>query len=239
MKKLIAGVFVLLAVAAKAQAPNYDDLRILFADGNYEKLVAKAEGYSNKEDNKKDPLPHFWLGRGLYAISVTNSTDEKFKNAYKESVTSIGKAIKLDSDGSLQKEYEEFFTEYRTSLVERIRNDVEDPKTKASAWVVKYYKIDPNSPGAKYLEGVFKFRAADKTGAGTAWKDADAKVAKLSGVENWNPADKELLKIGVIQTAKTYMVMKQTDKAKNVLGKVKQWYEEDKEFMDEYDEIVN
>lgn len=239
MKKLVLGTLLLVAGLAKAQAPTYDDLRILFADGNYEKLIRSSEHYTNSDKTKNDPLPHMWLARGLYKMSQSGTDDEKYKNAYKEAINSIGKAIKYDKSGEVQSEYAEFFTEFRTSMVELIRNDVEDTKVKSSGWVVKYYKLDVNSVGAKYLEGVFKFRSNDKSGANTAWKDAEARLAKVTSIENWGKADVELLKIGVLQTAAAYISMKQTEKAKTLLGKVKQWFEEDEEFMAKYDEIVN
>jgi hypothetical protein len=239
MKKLIAVVFLLAAGLAKAQAPNYDDLRILYADGNYDKLIRSAENYSTNEKTKKDALPHFWLGRGLYSVSLSGTDEEKYKNAFKESVNSIGKAIKLDKSGEVLQEYDDFLTEYKTAIVERIRNDIDDPKVKNSAWVVKYYKMDPNSVGTKYVEGYFKYKNADKTGANTLWKDADTKLKAISSIEGWDEPDVELLKMGVLATASMYKSSKQVDKARALLGSVKQWYEEDDEFMSKYDEIVN
>lgn len=239
MKKLIAGVFLLFVGLAKAQAPDYDDLRILFADGNYEKLIRSAENYSTNDKSKKDALPHFWLGRGLYAMSLSGTAEEKYKNAFKESVNSIGKAVKLDKSGEVLKEYEEFLVEYKTAIVERIQNDMDDAKVKNSAWVVKYYKMDANSVGAKYLEGYFKFKNNDKSGANIAWKDADTKLKAITSIDGWQEPDVELLKMGTLATAEMYKSMKQVDKARALLGSVKQWYEEDKDFMEKYDDIVN
>jgi hypothetical protein len=45
--------------------------------------------------------------------------------------------------------------------------------------------------------------------------------------------------MGVIQTAECYVSSRQVDKAKTLLGKVAQWFEEDEEFKAKYDEIVN
>ncbi|MFN5910701.1 MAG: hypothetical protein ACK45H_05135, partial [Bacteroidota bacterium] len=60
-----------------AQPPKYDDLKILYADANYEKLVKVAENYSLKEELKKDALPFLWLAKGLYKISLSGTDDEK------------------------------------------------------------------------------------------------------------------------------------------------------------------
>src|SRR5574343_300803 len=125
MKKII-GIFILLlsVFTAKAQAPNYDDLKILYADANYEKLVKVAENYTLKDELKKDPIPFIWLGKGLYKLSLSGSSDEKFKNAYKDAVAAVGKAIKNDKDGTALSDFQDFVDEFQGSMVEMINNDL-------------------------------------------------------------------------------------------------------------------
>ena len=70
VRHLILSLFIGLAgLSASAQAPSYDYLLVLFVDGEYEKLVKKAEKYTLNEKTKKDPIPWFYLSKGLYAIS--------------------------------------------------------------------------------------------------------------------------------------------------------------------------
>lgn len=245
MKKLVLIPLLLVAGFVKAQPPIYNDLRILYADGNYEKLVRVASGYTDKEKTKTDALPYLWLGRGLYKIDISNSGDEQYKTAYKDAVAAIGKSIKMDKTGEVQAEYKEFFDQFKTSLVERVKNEVSSEKPtpaeykKAMGWATKYYKLDPNSVGAKYFEGACKFKNNDKGGATALWKDAETRFNKITTIEDWSPADKEMLKLGVVHAADCMVAVKQADKAKAMLGKVKQWYEDDEEFMAKYDAIVN
>src|SRR4051812_45411801 len=123
MKKLVLAAILFISGFASAQAPTYDDLQILYADGNYDKLVKSSESYTQKDKSKTDALPYFWLGRGLYKISQSGSDEEKYKNAYKDAIGAIGKAIKQDKAGDVQREYAEFFEEFKMSLVEMIAND--------------------------------------------------------------------------------------------------------------------
>lgn len=240
MKKLVLVTVLLIAGFVRAQSPTYDDLRILYADGNYDKLIKSSESYTQKDKSKADALPYLWLGRGLYKVSQSGNDEEKYKNAYKDAIGAIGKAIKLDKGGDVQREYAEFFEEFKMSMVEMINNDMSIPDyKKASSWVLKYYKLDPTSLGAKYLEGACKFRNADKGGANACWKDAEKRLSSISSIDDWSKADRELLKQGVMQTADCYVSTKQTDKAKALLGKVAQWYEDDEEFRTKYDQIVN
>lgn len=240
MKKLVLATALLIAGFVSAQGPSYDDLRILYADGNYDKLVKSSSHYAESDKTKNDPLPHMWLARGLYKISQSGAADEKYKNAYKEAIAAMGKCMKLDKSGDVQREYSEFFEEFKMSLVEMISNDLSVPDyKKASSWVLKYYKLDAASLGAKLLEGACKFRNADKGGANACWKETDKKIAALSSIEDWSPADVQLFKMGIIQTADCYVTSRQVDKAKTLLGKVAQYFEEDEEFKAKYDEIVN
>lgn len=240
MKKLVLITILFIAGFVRAQAPTYDDLRILYADGNYDKLIKVSSSYSTHDKTKNDPLAHLWLARGLYKMSLSGNSEEKYKNAYKEAVAALGKCIKLDKVGDVQREYEEFIQEFKMSLIEVIANDIATPDfKKANSWVLKYYKLDPNSLGAKYLEAACKFRNGDKGGANTTWKEAEKKLVALETIDEWSKADIALFKMGILQSAECYVASRQVDKAKTLLGKVAQWFEEDEEFKAKYDEIVN
>ncbi|WP_343748345.1 hypothetical protein [Fluviicola sp.] len=240
MKKFVLIGALLTTKLLTAQAPEYNDLRILYADGDYEKLVRASEKYVLSDKTKADALPHMWMARGLYKVSLSGTADEKYKNAYKEAIGELGKSIKYDKSGEVQTEYAEFYDEFKNSLVEMIKNEIETPDyKKAATWVLKYYKINLTSIGAKYLDGVCKYRNSDKGGANTAWKEAETMLKSVSDIESWSKAEKDLLMMGILQTAECYVSSKQVDKARTLLGKVAQWYEGNEDFKTKYDEIVN
>ena len=240
MKKIVALLLLIFAgLTATAQAPEYDDLKILYADANYEKLVKVAYNYSEKEELKKDPLPSLWLAKGLYKVSLSGTDDEKFKNAYKEAITALGKAMKLDKDGTALADHQEFIEKFQLSLVEMISNELAAGDfNKAAGWVIKYYKITRNGVGTKYLDGATKFAKADKGGANTIWKEADALLAKITSIEDWSEADQAMLRMGVLETAGCYVKAKQKDKAKVLLAKAAQFFEGDEEFKTRSEEIL-
>ena len=105
--------------------------------------------------------------------------------------------------------------------------------------MTKAYKLNPNDVGAKYLEGACKFRVQDKGGANALWKEAEKMLATITSLDDYREEDKKLFKMGVFETAEAYVAMKQVDKAKTLLGKVAQWFEDDEDFKAKYDEIVN
>ncbi len=241
MKKIFALLALLIYCGSSmAQPPEYNDLRILFADANYEKLISQATKYTEKESTKNDALPYLWLSKGLYGISQKGEKDEIYKNAFKESIGALGNFRKKDKDGSLYQENIEYVDKLKTAVLESVMNEI-DAKAykKAVPMLTKYYKISPDDIGAKYLEAACKFRDADKSGANTIWKECEKKIAAMDGLGNMTETDKLLFKTGVLQTAECYISSKQVEKAKTLLNKVKQWFEDDEEFMAKYDELVN
>src|SRR5690606_29043875 len=147
MKRLITGVFFSTIGLLSFAQGTYDDLRILYADGNYEKLVREAEKYNNHDDTKKDPLPYLWLGKGLYKISISGNDDPAFKNAYKDALGATYKFLKYDKSGEYMSDEDNsdfVFTMQRT-LMEQIDNELATENyRKAFSWVLKYKKISNN-----------------------------------------------------------------------------------------------
>ena len=61
----------------------------------------------------------------------------------------------------------------------------------------------------------------------------------IESVEDWREVDFKMLRIGVMEYARYFVKMRQPDKADDIMNKVKQWYEDDETFMEEYNAIVN
>ncbi len=235
--------FVFITTLVNAQPPKYSDLQILYADANYEKLAKVAANYTEKDKTKKDVLPYIWLAKGLYKISLSGTTDPRFKNAYKDAIKYLSKGMKYDlkyNEGSTIEEHREFVDEFQMSLFEVIDNEMSGGSSKrAGSWVIKYQKITTNPVGAKYLLGATKYMNQDKSTARTLWKEADAMLEALTTVENFSEADLNMLKIGLLYTAQTLKDTRQIDKARALLNKAAQWFENDADWKERYDEIVN
>ena len=241
MKKLLSLMFILAFFTnLKAQPPVYDDLLILYADGNYPKLIKMCKKYATKDNSKKDPLVYLYLAKGYFKISFDADRDEEFKNAYKDVFGAASKCRKKDKDSSVFVKHREFFSEIKMTLVEAIENEL-DAKDyrKAAGWVRKVYKLEKNELGSKYLEGACKYRAGDKGGAKALWKQADLILKGITSLDGKYPEDLALLKMGLFETAECYVKMRQPDKAKLLLGKFAQWFEKDRDFKQRYDDIVN
>lgn len=242
MKKLFSGLlFISLSLFSIGQQ-SFDDLKILYADGNYEKLVKEAEKYCEHDDTKKDPMPFMWLAKGYYKISISGSTDPEYKNAFKDALGAMSKFLKNDKDGSAQMDDDnaEFLNLIQSSLMEQIDNELTvENYRKAYSWVLKYKKVSDNIIGEMYLEGACKFKTDDKSSAFGLWRDAEKLISEVTSTESWSESDLKILKVGVLESAECLVSVRQVEKAKALLNKVAHLFEDDKDFKASYDDIVN
>lgn len=234
---------VTLTFLTYAQPPKYDDLLVLYADANYEKLAKVASDYTENDKTNKDILPYIWCAKGLYKIHLSNSADEAFKNAYKDALKYAAKGLKYDlkyNNGATFEEHREFLDELQLSLQEIIENElIAGGFRKAYGWAIRYNKITTNPAGNTLLMGACKFEEMDKTTARSLWQEADAQLAEITSVENWSEGDLKMLKTGALYSAASMKKGRQIDQARELLNKVSQWFEEDDDWKNKCDEIVN
>ena len=246
MKNSILSIVMLIGAIvpflAAAQPPDFNDLKILFADRNYEKLVKQAEKYTTKEDLAKNPVPYLWMSRGLYEISLSGTDNANFKNAYKDATSFLGKAISKDKDGTQLADHREFIDTFQISLARRIVDDISiKDYAKAGVSLMNYSKVTRNADaGAKYLDGALKFMKGDKGGANPIWLKANEVIAKkpITSMDDWSDADKLIFKLGIMYTSECYVKAKKLDKAKALISAYYKFYEEDQEYKTRHDEIV-
>lgn len=247
---LFVGAFI---VNANAQPPKFDDLVVLFADGNYEKLLKKAEKYTQSDKTKKNPIPYLYLSKGNYEIAREGGDLlDKFPKASRDALKYAGKCISKDKDGMVYKENLAYFTTLKLSIVEEIRNLVDVQEwTKVSGKLLAIKKVDKNDIGHHYLAAALAYHTKDRKKFVSEAKIADEMLANADpsqftinedddvDINEKKKADLEMLKIGVMAYADALVLSRQEAKAKDLMGKVAQWYEKDEEFKTKYDEIVN
>jgi hypothetical protein len=226
-----------------AQSPNYDDLKILYADANYEKLVKVAEKYTLSDKTKKEGAPYIWMSKGLYKISLSGTDNPDYKNAYKDGIKYLAKGMKNDlryNDGAVVAEEKEFIDKLQLSLFETIENEISSGNFKKGyGWAINYQKITTNEAGIKYMMGACKHEDQDKPTARTLWQEGQKLMDAITSLDDWSEADRKMLKSGLLYSAAAMKKSRQIDQAKTLLGKAAQWFEEDADWQERYDEIVN
>src|SRR6056297_116367 len=79
-------IAVLCAPQVNAQEEEFDDLLILYVDGDYEKLINKAEKYSDDDDTRRDPRPYLYLAKAYYGMSKDEKYAEEYPRAFRDAL---------------------------------------------------------------------------------------------------------------------------------------------------------
>lgn len=242
MKKWLL-LFVLIGgfiYKSDAQPPDYDDLVIYYADGDYEKLLKKAEKYTLDDKTKSDPIPYLYLAKANFEMSKDQSWLEKYPKAFNDAIRYAGNCVKKDKEGIVFAENVAFFSDLKIAMVEEIKNlIVEGGYAKLMGTIAKLHKFAPDDIGSYFLKAAAQYQTKDKSGARITAKEAYDRLDQVTSVDGWQRIDLEMLKVGVIEYCKAIIVINMVQEAKDLLGRVKQWLEFDTDFMSYYDCVVN
>lgn len=240
MKNLFTiAVGLLFSISLLAQGNSYEDLLILKADGNWDKLIKKSEQYTLSKKTKKDAEPYYYFSYGLYKMSFEADRDEKYKNAYKSSFVAIGKMLRYDKSGDVQEKHAEYISELKNSLLEIIQNELDNEDyNRAFGWVMRFYKFGRDYAPVYYLEAPLRYRKGDKSTARIKWESGD-KLLKEADINSWSEADKKVFMVGIYQSAKVLKENLQAPKAKKYMNMAAPYLEEFDGWESMYDDIVN
>jgi len=224
-----------------SQPPGYDDLIIYYADGNFEKLLKTAEKYTQSDKTKKDPIPFLYLSKCNFEMSKDQKWLEKYPKAFNDAIRFAGNTIKKDKSGEIYDENINYFTELKVAVVEDIKNLVDEGSyPKLMGYIAKLHRFSKDDVGSYFLRAGAQYQQKDKGGAKLSQKEAWERLDAVTSIDDWRPIDLEMLRIGVIEYCNAQInVMRQTEPAKKLLGKVKQWFEDDEIFMEYYDKVMN
>lgn len=229
MKKYILLLIVLLSVAKfYAQPPLYNDLLILYVDGNYKKLAAKAEKYTLKDDTKNDPYAYLWTAKALYKISQMNDQDEMYKNAYKDCIGFMAKCIKKDKTHEVYDKEKDFIFELKSSIIENTINEyVSKNYKKAQDYCKKLLSIFPDDVSTRFMDAACRFQNKDVPGANTIWNENQRAFELITNIDSLNDKEKEFLRLAVIESMKCFKENKQAERGKNIGERAKKWFTDD------------
>lgn len=238
MKNLLT-ILATFLIATTTIAQDYQDLLILKADKDWEKLIKQAEKYTLKNKTSDDPLPYYYLAYGQYKISFVGDRDDAYSNAYKDALTTVGKLNRKDEDGAVREKYSEFFDELKSSLLEIIQNEFDNEEyRRAFGWVMRIYKFGRDNISGKYIEAVCRYRNMDKATARLKWKEAKELLDEVDPSQ-WTEVDKKMIMFGMYESAKVLVETRQDKQAKEIMNLGAQYFEDYERWNEYYDEIVN
>ncbi len=238
MKKLFAVLFFAFTIGnAIAQTDkDYKDLLTLFVTEKYDKCLYKAEGYTLKDETKKDPLPYLFMSRCYFEMSKRDEYKEKYPNAFKDAMKYISKYGSKDKEKKYAAEYEDFFAALRTSAIAEAENMMDTQKfSKAKQIYDQLLDMDPNDAGSQLMLGLaFGALKSKKESAAAIDKAKEILVAKQASQGKEQLA---LLREALTRHA-TALSGSSKSEAKEWLDYGMEYFADDKEFKVTYDTIV-
>jgi hypothetical protein len=230
------GIFATaLLVAANATAQKdelFEDLRNLYMDEKYEKLITKGEKYLANDDTRKDPTPYLYLSKAYYEISRIEEYAKDYppEKAFTNALKWATKYRKKDPDGNLFRENELYFDELKKAAMSEAGGLMSDGKfSRAKRYYDAICKFDPEDIGARFMLGVCQMEMKAAMEASVPLKEA-GRLLHTRDLERISGSDKKILREGVVRYSSYLLENGMQDSAKAVLAKAKPVLEGDNEF---------
>lgn len=243
MKKIslliIAAMFSIVAFGQE-----YEDLKSLYVDGKYDKLVEKAEKYTKKEKTMNDPLPYLYMAKGLFKISM----DERFKNQemYKSAeMEALAKfqIYKKKDKGNIYKDIADpFLAEMKTQVYEETENFFESKNyKKALANMKKILKFEPENIGCLLVKGMCEYGLANKSEGKKNIQQALNNIKNIKSIEDISAEDQRIMKFGLMEYTNFLIAAKDMAGAKSAISMGYQYFkgEDHKDYEELYNKVVN
>ncbi|MEN9347069.1 MAG: hypothetical protein RLZZ77_580 [Bacteroidota bacterium] len=232
---LFAVGYVLPSVAQQ----DYKDLLNYFVDEKYEKVLSKAEIYMAGEKTKKDPLPYLFTSMAYFEMSKQDKYKANYPDAFKNAQKFIAKYASKDKELTYAAEYEDFFTELRTAIINEGELMMDQLKyTKAKSSYGYLVDMDPNDAGAHIMLGMaFKYMKSKKEADASFAAAKKLLTEKTCSIEK--KEQKDFLKAALINVATAASEGGSRSEAKAWMDLGLELFKDDKEFMVNYETMAN
>jgi hypothetical protein len=263
MKLSLVVLSLFLGLSTFAQPPGFQDLVILYADGKYDKCIAKAEKYTQKDDTKREPVPYVYMSMALFEISKNSSEwvkkDPQYARAFGSALRYAGSFYKKAQrkDGFEIGEYQDHLDALALVVLDDVQLYWEEEQySKAASEMGKLANFAGDNAGVMLLKGVSQWRNRVKGGAKLDWKIALPLLDSITyddvldrpkediADDEWeryvlDHAAARTFYMGITEMAILMKETNQMDKAREYIEKGYIYFDKHPEYKKLYDEIVN
>jgi hypothetical protein len=225
----------LLLLAGKISAQDdseFEDLRNLYMDEKYEKLIAKGEKYVADDDTRKNADPYLYISKAYYEISRLEQYNEDYppEKAFANALKWASKYRKKDPEGALFAENDLYFRELKETAMQEAAGFMSDGKySRAKRYYDAICKFDPEDPGAWLMLGYSQIQMKSMTESKLAFKEA-GNVLHSIDVTRLNSVERKLLLLGTMNYSEYLVEESMRDSARATLNLAAPALEGDAEF---------
>lgn len=240
LRTLLAFMMVALATPVIQAQEDYDDLLILYVDGDYEKLINKAEKYTDKSDTRRDPQPYLYLSKAYFEMSQKEEFQEEYPKAFRDAMKYASKYRRKDKELEYWDINQEYFAELRAEAMREADLFMADKDPRGLSQAARLYKyladINPEDPATTMMYCAVLYQINRRGEADLLMRELGPKLDDLN-VEKMDEAQQEMLKFGMIQYSRYLKEDGQLDSARVTMNLGHPYFKDDNEFKLAYEEI--
>lgn len=230
--KVVLAVLILGPAHSAFAQEDFEDLRILYMDGDYEKLIKKAERYAEKEDTRKSADPYLYLSKAYYEISKSEEYSEDYPpdKAFRDALKWAKKYRRKDAEGALFAENDLYFRELKESALREAGGQMAEEKySRARRYYDAISDFDPDDPGAWLMLAYCQMKERNVRESEMSYTEA-GKVLHNTDVSKLNSVERRLLLEGVLNYSDYLVKEGKRDSARATLNLAAPALEGDNEF---------
>jgi len=223
MKHVLLPFLMLFAApfSSAAQKHVYDDLLVLYVDEEYEKCIAKADRYTEKDDTRRDPLPYLYKSMCYFEMSKLEkyTSQHEYRFADRDALKYAALYRKKDKKKEHFDRFEDYWTELNTHAM---RNGIAhyQPGEFSTARRVfdRMVVYMPGNAGAWRLRALCQERMNLKRDATESRKKFDEAYAAIADPAKLPTDQRRLLRQALIMDAEHLLATGRSAEAKEVMA---------------------
>lgn len=202
-KSLLLAIVLFSGLGTQAQKHVYEDLLVLYVDEKYEKCIDKAEGYTLKDDTKRDALPFLYVSMCYHEMSKLEKYQSDYPKAARDALKWAEKYRRKDKDLEFWDSYSDFWISLNTQALEEGENGLEDPKgiSRARQTFTSMTKYHPENPGPWLLLAIAQYRSNLARDGDLSVAEFDKALAAAGDIGSLSSDQKKALKVALIRYA--------------------------------------
>lgn len=236
---LFLGAFFFASTSTIVAQEEFEDLRILYMDGKYEKLISKAEKYTENDKTRKSAEPYLYMSKAYYEISLDEEMHEEYRpdKAFSTALKWAKKYRRKDAEGALFEENDLYFRELKEAAFREAGGQLADEKySRARRYYDAVADFDPEDPGAWLMLGYCQMKERNVREASMSFEEA-GKIMTTRDLSTLNSVERKIFLKGVMNYSDYLVTESMRDSARTTLEMSVPALEGDAEFDAAYGKL--
>lgn len=215
---------------------QYSDLTNLYIDGKYVQCIKNGSKYVDNKKTANDSYPYLILSAAYFKISLDAFYDNKYPNAYANSLNYAKLFFEKNSDSSKYKNIANTcLPQLKMYSIEEAINGIstadEPGYILAVTRMTELINVFPDVPGLFFIKAAGENYLNDTTSAELSFSKGKLLISKMTFSTLCTDEDRYALMSGLILCTGYYMTNKNYQKARATIELGEMWFSKESEYM--------